>query len=184
MRTTTSSPRDDDVTAARATRTDGFPGGPAAGAGAADGPAVRSRRASLPGDPQAAAAARRFVRATFADWTGRRLTGAEGLTDRLADEAVLLVSELVTNAVVHAGTTVELRCRLDPEPGRDGDPQAYRCRDREPYEAPRREAAATLEPTTPPAPASSSRSPTTTPPSRSAPVRRASPPRTAGTGSS
>ncbi|WP_405838273.1 SpoIIE family protein phosphatase [Streptomyces platensis] len=140
MRTTTSSPRDDDVTAARATRTDGFPGGPAAGA--ADGPAARSRRASLPGDPQAAAAARRFVRATFADWTGRRLTGAEGLTDRLADEAVLLVSELVTNAVVHAGTTVELRCRLDPEPGRDGGPEPYRGRDREPYEAPHREAPA------------------------------------------
>lgn len=137
MRTTTSSPRDDDVTAARAARTDGFPGGPA------DGPAAaRSRRASLPGDPQAAAAARRFVRATFADWTGRRLTGAEGLTDRLADEAVLLVSELVTNAVVHAGTTVELRCRLDPAVGRDGGTEPYRGRDREPYGAPHREAAA------------------------------------------
>ncbi|WP_411135323.1 SpoIIE family protein phosphatase [Streptomyces sp. C10] len=140
MRTTTSSPRDDDVTAARTTRADGFPGGPAAGP--ADGPAVRSRRASLPGDPQAAAAARRFVRATFADWAGRQLTGAEGLTGRLADEAELLVSELVTNAVVHAGTTVELRCRLDPEAGRDGGAEPYRGRTGEPYEAPHREAAA------------------------------------------
>ncbi|MGW3010823.1 SpoIIE family protein phosphatase [Streptomyces sp. NPDC001219] len=140
MRTTTSSPRDDDVTAARTTRTDGFPGQPAAQA--ADGPAARSRRASLPGDPQAAAAARRFVRATFADWSGRRLTGAEGLTDRLADEAELLVSELVTNAVVHAGTTVELRCRLDPAAGRDGEPEPFRGRAAEPYEAPHRDAGA------------------------------------------
>ncbi|QHC21125.1 SpoIIE family protein phosphatase [Streptomyces sp. GS7] len=83
------------------------------------GAATRSLRASLPGDPRAAAAARQFVRGAFADWAAQRLPGAEGLTDRLADEAVLLVSELVTNAVVHAGTTVELRCRLDPdaEPG-------------------------------------------------------------------
>ncbi|MFF2811871.1 SpoIIE family protein phosphatase [Streptomyces sp. NPDC058000] len=78
------------------------------------GAAARSLRATLPGDPRAAAAARQFVRTAFADWTERRLPGADRLTDRLADEAVLLVSELVTNAVVHAGTTVELLCRLDP----------------------------------------------------------------------
>ncbi len=78
------------------------------------GAAARSLRATLPGDPRAAAAARRFVRTAFADWTERRLPGADRLTDRLADEAVLPVSELVTNAVVHAGTTVELLCRLDP----------------------------------------------------------------------
>ncbi|MEU7641014.1 SpoIIE family protein phosphatase [Streptomyces sp. NPDC039016] len=78
------------------------------------GAAARSLRATLPGDPRAAAAARQFVRTAFADWAERRLPGADRLTDRLADEAVLLVSELVTNAVVHAGTTVELLCRLDP----------------------------------------------------------------------
>ncbi|MGW1372815.1 SpoIIE family protein phosphatase [Streptomyces sp. NPDC002446] len=109
MTTTTSSPRDDDVTATHTTMTDGAGGGPATGPAAG-----RSRRTSLPGDPQAAAAARQFVRAAFADWAAQRLPGAEGIGDRLADEAVLLVSELVTNAVVHAGTTVELRCRLDP----------------------------------------------------------------------
>ncbi|MFE0190845.1 SpoIIE family protein phosphatase [Streptomyces sp. NPDC058989] len=114
MRTTTSSPRDDDVTATRAT-TEGA-GGPSAA-----GPAARSLRASLPGDPQAAAAARQFVRAAFADWAAQRLPGTEGLTDRLADEAVLLVSELVTNAVVHAGTTVELRCRLEAAGERDDE---------------------------------------------------------------
>ncbi|MGW2406647.1 SpoIIE family protein phosphatase [Streptomyces sp. NPDC001739] len=113
MRTTTSSPRDD-VTTTRATT---------AGPGL---PAARTRRAGLPGDPQAAAAARRFVRSAFAEWADRRLPGTERFTDRLTDEAVLLVSELVTNAVVHAGTTIELSCRLDPaaepEPGPGPDP--------------------------------------------------------------
>lgn len=100
MRTTTSSPPDDVTrtwtTAQRPTR-GGF-----------------SRAASLPGDPRAAAAARQFVRTVFADWSAQGLPGSAELTDRVADEAVLLVSELVTNAVVHAGTAVELRCRLEP----------------------------------------------------------------------
>ncbi|MET9292701.1 SpoIIE family protein phosphatase [Streptomyces sp. NPDC003077] len=69
----------------------------------------------MPGNPRAAAAARQFLRATLADWTSRGLPGADGLTDRLADEAVLLVSELVTNAVVHAGTAVELLSRLETD---------------------------------------------------------------------
>ncbi|MGX7759122.1 SpoIIE family protein phosphatase [Streptomyces angustmyceticus] len=140
MRTTTSSPRDDDVTAMRRARPAGSCGGPAAAP--AEGAAARSRRTGLPGDPQAAAAARRFVRAAFADWAGQELPGADALSGRLGDEAVLLVSELVTNAVVHAGTTVELRCRLEPERepgaesrgGRSGGP--YRSRSGEPYPAP------------------------------------------------
>lgn len=68
---------------------------------------------SLPGNPTAPAAARRFVRAALADWVELSVPAAAGVTDRLADDAVLLVSELVTNAVVHAGTTVDLVCRLD-----------------------------------------------------------------------
>ncbi len=78
------------------------------------------RRSSLPGNPRAAAAARQFVRAVLADWLVRSLPGADTIGDRLADEAVLLVSELVTNVVVHAGTTVELLCRLETEPTPDG----------------------------------------------------------------
>ncbi|MFI7315855.1 SpoIIE family protein phosphatase [Streptomyces venezuelae] len=70
-------------------------------------------RTSLPGNPLAPAAARKFVRAALADWTELGVPAAAGITDRLADDAVLLVSELVTNAVVHAGTDVELMCRLD-----------------------------------------------------------------------
>ncbi|MFH8606315.1 SpoIIE family protein phosphatase [Streptomyces sp. NPDC018029] len=86
----------------RASATDPDPAGP---------PAVV--RTSLPGNPLAPAAARRFVRAALADWTELGVPAAAGITDRLADDSVLLVSELVTNAVVHAGTAVELLCRLD-----------------------------------------------------------------------
>ncbi|MGH3356822.1 MAG: SpoIIE family protein phosphatase [Nocardioidaceae bacterium] len=54
--------------------------------------------------PQAtsAQAARRFVRQTLAGW------GA----DSVLDDAVLLTSELVTNAIVHAGTPVRVACAL------------------------------------------------------------------------
>ncbi|MGQ4514121.1 SpoIIE family protein phosphatase [Streptomyces sp. DW26H14] len=37
-------------------------------------------------------------------------------TDLIADDAALIADELVTNAVVHAGTTVEVRCRLTERP--------------------------------------------------------------------
>ncbi|MGW0559738.1 SpoIIE family protein phosphatase [Streptomyces sp. NPDC003016] len=77
---------------------------------------------SLPGNPLAPAAARRFVRAALAEWTGLGLPAADGFTDRVADDAVVLVNELVTNAVVHAGTNVELVCHL--EEATDDDPAA------------------------------------------------------------
>jgi anti-sigma regulatory factor (Ser/Thr protein kinase) len=38
-----------------------------------------------------------------------------GCDDRLLESVRLVVSELVTNAVVHAGTHIGLRCRLDVE---------------------------------------------------------------------
>lgn len=50
--------------------------------------------ATLPAEPASAAAARQFVRATLAAWQLRQF----------ADAASLLVSELVTNAVLHAGS--------------------------------------------------------------------------------
>ncbi|MER6126250.1 SpoIIE family protein phosphatase [Streptomyces sp. NPDC001795] len=67
-------------------------------------------RTTLPGGPLAAGAARRFVRAALTEWA----KGAEPdtFTDRLADDALVVVSELVTNAVVHAGTDIDLVCRL------------------------------------------------------------------------
>ncbi|NBE55623.1 SpoIIE family protein phosphatase [Streptomyces sp. YC537] len=70
-------------------------------------------RVTLSGDSLAARAARRCVRGALAEWTEQGRPAAEGITDRLADDAVVLVSELVTNAVVHAGTDVELLCRLE-----------------------------------------------------------------------
>lgn len=95
-------------------------------------------RTSLPGNPLAPSAARRFVRAALADWTNlgllatcafcRGTAGSGGCppgrhsTDRLVDDAVLVVNELVTNAVVHAGTTVELLCRLEEQA--DSEPAA------------------------------------------------------------
>ncbi|MFE7772805.1 SpoIIE family protein phosphatase [Streptomyces sp. NPDC057445] len=69
-------------------------------------------RTSLPGSPPAASAARRFLRAALAEWTRLGMVATRG-ADQLADDAVVVVSELVTNAVVHAGTTVEVLVRLD-----------------------------------------------------------------------
>ncbi|HEY5985079.1 MAG TPA: ATP-binding protein [Streptosporangiaceae bacterium] len=60
-------------------------------------------------EPTAAAAARHFVRNTLREWL---VTGASASGHELVDDAVLLTSELVTNAVVHAGTPVQVTCRL------------------------------------------------------------------------
>ncbi|MEU6282680.1 SpoIIE family protein phosphatase [Streptomyces sp. NPDC047028] len=61
--------------------------------------------AGLPGSPLAPGAARTLVRAALAD--------APGVSGRLVDDAMAVVSELVTNAVVHAGTDVEVDWRLE-----------------------------------------------------------------------
>ncbi|HLQ55357.1 MAG TPA: ATP-binding protein, partial [Streptosporangiaceae bacterium] len=60
-------------------------------------------------EPAAASAARRFVRDTLRTW---QVAGRPTGRDELVDDAVLLTSELVTNAVVHAGTPVQVTCRL------------------------------------------------------------------------
>lgn len=57
-------------------------------------------RLALAPRPESASAARRFVADTLAAW------GLPGLVD----VAVLLVSELVTNALLHAGTAIEVDC--------------------------------------------------------------------------
>ncbi|MEO3872335.1 SpoIIE family protein phosphatase [Nonomuraea sp. B12E4] len=69
---------------------------------------TRVSSTAFDGTPHAPAHARKFVRQVLGEW---RL-------NHLAEDAVLLASELVTNAVVHAGTGVELTCRLDT----DADP--------------------------------------------------------------
>ena len=55
-------------------------------------------------DPQSARAARRFV--------SQALTGWDNDEGDLTDTVTLLVSELVTNAVLHAGSDVEVMVRL------------------------------------------------------------------------
>jgi hypothetical protein len=72
---------------------------------------------SFPPDPAAVPAARRYVDDVLADW---HLGG-------LSPVATLLVSELATNAVVHARTGFELRMRPTGTDGvrvelRDGSP--------------------------------------------------------------
>ncbi|MEU7379639.1 SpoIIE family protein phosphatase [Streptomyces sp. NPDC042207] len=69
--------------------------------------------ATLPQGSLAPGAARALLRAALAEWTD---LGFE-IGERLADDTLIVVSELVTNAVVHAGTDVELTCRLEPETG-------------------------------------------------------------------
>jgi serine phosphatase RsbU (regulator of sigma subunit)/anti-sigma regulatory factor (Ser/Thr protein kinase) len=67
-----------------------------------------SRAAQFAAAPDAANLARRFVRETLTDW-GK--SGGYPL-EALLDDALLLTSELVTNAVVHAGTAASVRCEL------------------------------------------------------------------------
>ena len=60
---------------------------------------------TLASDPRSARTARDYVAAVLDEW---------GL-GRVREEARLLTSELVTNAVLHAGTTVTLSIDLDDE---------------------------------------------------------------------
>jgi anti-sigma regulatory factor (Ser/Thr protein kinase) len=64
-------------------------------------PVYTTVRAAYPADRTAVAQARRFIRDTLIAW------GAEDAID----DAVLLTSELATNAVTHAGTPFEVICR-------------------------------------------------------------------------
>ncbi|MGW4567139.1 ATP-binding protein, partial [Streptomyces sp. NPDC004561] len=62
-------------------------------------------RATLPGSPLAPGSARALVRADLLD--------VPEVAPRLVDDALAVVSELVTNAVVHAGTDVQVDWRLE-----------------------------------------------------------------------
>ncbi|MFG2224829.1 SpoIIE family protein phosphatase [Streptomyces sp. NPDC048644] len=79
-------------------------------------------RKGLPANQLAPAAARRFVRAALVGGPPPEAPAAAsfaaGLTDPLIDDAVLLVSELVTNAVMYAGTEIDVSCRLERGPRR------------------------------------------------------------------
>ena len=79
-----------------------------------------SRVAQFAAAPDAANHARRFVRETLDDWDK---SGEFGL-EAVLDDAMLLTSELVTNAVVHAGTSACVQCELHT--GSDGTPTGIR----------------------------------------------------------
>ncbi|MFB6787618.1 SpoIIE family protein phosphatase [Streptomyces olivaceus] len=68
---------------------------------------------TLLGSSLAPGAARAMVRAALADWSALGLPGTERLTEHRADDALVVVGELVTNAVVHAGTDVQVGCRVE-----------------------------------------------------------------------
>lgn len=59
----------------------------------------------VPGDPAAVAGARHFLRRTFSDW---------GVDEDTTDVATLCLSELVTNAVVHAHDGCVVRILREP----------------------------------------------------------------------
>ncbi|GAA0656753.1 hypothetical protein GCM10009535_39670 [Streptomyces thermocarboxydovorans] len=100
---------------------------------AAEVPECARAHATLSGSSLAPGSARALVRAALAEWTERRLPGTEHLTARAAEDATLVASELVTNAVVHAGTDVELTCRLEGDTGA----LVVEVTDRHPARAPR-----------------------------------------------
>ncbi|MER6342956.1 ATP-binding SpoIIE family protein phosphatase [Streptomyces sp. NPDC001595] len=84
---------------------------------------------SLDGSPLAPGAGRRLLRTALREWAELGLPGA----DRVGEDAAVIVSELVTNAVVHAGTDVELAYRLETETGA----LVVEVTDRHPARAPR-----------------------------------------------
>ncbi len=67
--------------------------------------------------PLAPGSARALLRKALTEWAQSTADGADLLTGRVGDDAALVASELVTNAVVHAGTDVHLTCRLEEGTG-------------------------------------------------------------------
>ena len=67
--------------------------------------AAETAKAKLEAQPQSAASARRFVDETLRRWQ----------CDELFDVVGLLTSELVTNAIIHAHSEIELSVRLTPD---------------------------------------------------------------------
>ncbi|NAZ83710.1 SpoIIE family protein phosphatase [Kineococcus sp. R8] len=68
-------------------------------------PTTREVRVQLPADARAVSAARDYLRSTLADWD----------LPEPADAAELVVSELVTNALLHTGSSAALTLRHDVE---------------------------------------------------------------------
>lgn len=80
-------------------------------------------RTGLPASQLAPSRARTLVREAFAERIAAgpfASAAAREKTDSLIDDAVLLASELVTNALMHAGTEIEIACGVETaEPSAD-----------------------------------------------------------------
>lgn len=83
---------------------------------------LESRRA-LPTGHLAPSTARALVRSEIEKWARASLTPG-WVTERLAEDAELLVSELVSNALMHAGTQIEVACGVETDPSDADEPAA------------------------------------------------------------
>jgi serine phosphatase RsbU (regulator of sigma subunit) len=83
-----------------------------------------SRRA-LPTSQLAPSTARALVRSEIEKWA-RASTTPGRLVTRLVEDAELLVSELATNALMHAGTLIEVACGVETEPAPPAAPAGER----------------------------------------------------------
>lgn len=90
-------------------------------------------RMRLSANRLAGSEARDFVRSALQERTAPEVPPERAVTHRLVDDAMLLVDELVTNAVMHAGTDIEVVCRVEaagpesdglPAPADDPDQEA------------------------------------------------------------
>ncbi|MEV7416232.1 ATP-binding protein [Streptomyces sp. NPDC089919] len=110
------------MTTSRGTAAGGRPDGGAAGS---------RRRLELAGLARPSAAAKAFTRRALADWAWD--AGAPGVDDEVAEDVVLVVAELVANAVVHAGGPLAMvldasgsRLRIEVSDGSDEPPAPRR----------------------------------------------------------
>ena len=79
-------------------------------------PVGAGSRKELPASQLAPSRARSFVRAVITE-RAVRTSSLGPPAERLADEAALLADELATNALVHAGTPMDVVCYVEKEPG-------------------------------------------------------------------
>ncbi|MEU9118307.1 SpoIIE family protein phosphatase [Streptomyces sp. NPDC048506] len=82
-------------------------------------------RKGLPANQLAASGARKFVRALLTERAAAPPAtagpGAAAISTDLIQTAVLLTSELVTNAVMYAGTDIDVNCRIEHGPPADSE---------------------------------------------------------------
>jgi len=101
----------------------------------ASGAPSRSRTLELAGHPGPVAEGRDFVRRALSDWYGLAESGPGGITGTtttIAADVVLLASEVLTNACLHAGGPLHIVVSADDKSLRieidDPDPEPPRIR--------------------------------------------------------